>query len=136
MIADVSNCFNVGSPVLNNQGEAALSPTVVPQWDPPPEASSCVAGTADRLQRFTPSANEPGLQRSDSVISINDNGAVAFPAVRDQRKTRARYMDLPGMLAVFDNGRTTALRFGIPWNHIYLTRSNDRNAKAAISHMA
>ena len=57
-------------------------------------------------------------------------------SVPDQRKTRAWYIDLLGMLAVFDNGRATALRFGIPWNHIYLTQSNDPKAKAAISHMS
>lgn len=57
-------------------------------------------------------------------------------SVPDQRKARAWYIDLLGMLAVFDNGRTTALRFGIPWNHIYLTQSNDPKAKAAISHMS
>lgn len=57
-------------------------------------------------------------------------------AVPDQRKARAWYIDLLGMLAVFDNGGTTALRFGIPWNHIYLGQSDDPSARAVIGHMS
>jgi len=57
-------------------------------------------------------------------------------SVPDQRKARAWYIDLLGMQAVFDNGRSTALRFGIPWNHIYLGQNADPKAKAAIGHMA
>jgi catechol 2,3-dioxygenase-like lactoylglutathione lyase family enzyme len=57
-------------------------------------------------------------------------------SVPDQRKTRAWYIDLFGMQAVFDNGRTTALRFGIPWNHVYLGQNNDPKAKPAINHMS
>ena len=57
-------------------------------------------------------------------------------SVPDQKKARAWYIDLLGMQGVFDNGRTTALRFGIPWNHIYLGQNSDPNAKAAIRHMA
>ncbi len=57
-------------------------------------------------------------------------------SVPDQKKTRAWYIDLLGMEAVFDNGSTTALRFGIPWNLIYLGQNGDPNAKPAIGHMA
>ena len=57
-------------------------------------------------------------------------------SVPDQKKARDWYIDLLGMQAVFDNGRTTALRFGIPWNHIYLGQNSDANAKASINHMA
>jgi catechol 2,3-dioxygenase-like lactoylglutathione lyase family enzyme len=57
-------------------------------------------------------------------------------SVPDHRKARAWYVDLLGMLPVFDNGRTTALRFGIPWNHIYLGQNSEPKAKTAIRHMA
>jgi hypothetical protein len=40
------------------------------------------------------------------------------------------------MVAVFDTGRSTALRFGVPWNHIYLGQNADPKAKAAINHMS
>ena len=53
VIADVSNCFNIGSPVLNNEGEAAF----VANCGAPigPQVSVVVRrGTAaDRLPRFT-----------------------------------------------------------------------------------
>lgn len=52
----------------------------------------------------------------------------------DSRKARDWYIDVLGMEDVFDTGSTSAVRFGIPWNHIYLTQSNDRNAKPAIGH--
>jgi catechol 2,3-dioxygenase-like lactoylglutathione lyase family enzyme len=57
-------------------------------------------------------------------------------SVPDYKKARAWYIDLLGMQSVFDNGTTSALRFGIPWNHIYLGQNGDPNAKAAIGHMA
>jgi catechol 2,3-dioxygenase-like lactoylglutathione lyase family enzyme len=66
------------------------------------------------------------------TISVNH---ISY-SVPDQKKTRDWYVDLLGMQAVFDNGRTTALRFGIPWNHIYLGQNSDANAKASINHMA
>ena len=54
----------------------------------------------------------------------------------DSRKARDWYIDVLGMEDVFDTGSTCAVRFGIPWNHIYITQSQDRNAKPAIGHMA
>jgi catechol 2,3-dioxygenase-like lactoylglutathione lyase family enzyme len=54
----------------------------------------------------------------------------------DSRKARDWYIDVFGMEDVFDTGSTSAVRFGIPWNHIYITQSQDRNAKPAIGHMA
>ena len=57
-------------------------------------------------------------------------------SVPDFRKARDWYIDVLGMEDVFDNGATCALRFGIPWNHIYLTQTRDRNAKPAIGHKA
>ena len=53
-------------------------------------------------------------------------------AVPDFRRAREWYIDLLGMEDVFDTGATCALRFGVPWNHIYLTQNS--NAKAAIGH--
>src|SRR5258708_3696715 len=53
-------------------------------------------------------------------------------SVPDFEKARDWYIDLLGMEDVFDTGATCALRFGIPWNHIYLARSN--GAKPAIGH--
>jgi catechol 2,3-dioxygenase-like lactoylglutathione lyase family enzyme len=66
------------------------------------------------------------------TISVNH---ISY-SVPDQRKARAWYVEVLGMLPVFDNGRTTALRFGIPWNHIYLGQNKDTAAKPAIGHMA
>ena len=57
-------------------------------------------------------------------------------SVPNQRETRDWYIDVLGMEAVFDTGRSTALRFGVPWNHIYLGQANDANAKPTIGHMA
>ena len=56
--------------------------------------------------------------------------------VPDYKKTRDWYIDLFGMESVFANPTTTALRFGIPWNHIYLGQSNNPTAKVTIGHMA
>jgi catechol 2,3-dioxygenase-like lactoylglutathione lyase family enzyme len=53
-------------------------------------------------------------------------------AVPDFGQAREWYIDLLGMQDVFDTGATCALRFGVPWNHIYLTQN--RNAKPAIGH--
>jgi catechol 2,3-dioxygenase-like lactoylglutathione lyase family enzyme len=55
-------------------------------------------------------------------------------SVPDFRKARDWYIDVLGMEDVFDTGSTCALRFGIPWNHIYITQSSNRNAKPAIGH--
>jgi len=55
-------------------------------------------------------------------------------SVPDFKKARDWYIDVLGMEDVFDTGSTCALRFGIPWNHIYLTQT--RNAKPAIGHKA
>ena len=57
-------------------------------------------------------------------------------SVPDFRKARDWYIDVLGMEDVFDTGSTCALRFGIPWNHIYIAQSSSRNAKPAIGHKA
>lgn len=54
----------------------------------------------------------------------------------DSKKARDWYIDVLGMEDVFDTGSTCAVRFGIPWNHIYVTQNRDPNAKPAIGHMA
>lgn len=52
----------------------------------------------------------------------------------DSRKARDWYVDVMGMEVVFDTGSTSAVRFGIPWNHIYVTQDKDRTAKPTIGH--
>ncbi len=55
-------------------------------------------------------------------------------AVPDFKKTRDWYIEVLGMEDVFDTGATCAVRFGIPWNHIYITQNSDRAAEPAINH--
>jgi catechol 2,3-dioxygenase-like lactoylglutathione lyase family enzyme len=66
------------------------------------------------------------------TISVNH---LAF-STPDFKKARDWYIDVLGMEDVFDTGASCAVRFGIPWNHIYVTQSRDRTAKPAIGHMA
>ncbi|OFW18090.1 MAG: hypothetical protein A3H27_12970 [Acidobacteria bacterium RIFCSPLOWO2_02_FULL_59_13] len=66
------------------------------------------------------------------TISVNH---VSY-STPDSRKARDWYIDVLGMECVFDTGATSAVRFGIPWNHMYITQNSDRNAKPAIGHMA
>ena len=79
VIADVSNCFNIGSPVLNNEGEAAF---VANCGAPIGPGGSVVVRRGDgggplaEIHTFGPTST---FSVSDSVISINDNGTVAFP---------------------------------------------------------
>jgi catechol 2,3-dioxygenase-like lactoylglutathione lyase family enzyme len=62
-------------------------------------------------------------------------GHVSY-SVPEQRKTRDWYVDVLGMMPVFDTGRSTALRFGVPWNHIYLGQAQDPKAKPTIGHIS
>src|SRR5688500_10588424 len=57
-------------------------------------------------------------------------------SVPEQRKVRDWYVEVLGMMPVFDTGRSTALRFGVPWNHIYLTQAQDPKAQPSIGHMS
>ena len=82
-----------------------------------------------RMRWMRPSYPRSGPFKTLSV------GHISY-SVPDQKKTRAWYIDLLGMQGVFDNGSTTALRFGIPWNLIYLGQNSDPNAKPTIRHMA
>jgi catechol 2,3-dioxygenase-like lactoylglutathione lyase family enzyme len=70
--------------------------------------------------------------RSGSFKTIATNH-LSF-SVPDFKKARDWYIDVLGMDDVFDTGATCALRFGVPWNHIYITQSSNRNAKPAIGH--
>jgi catechol 2,3-dioxygenase-like lactoylglutathione lyase family enzyme len=85
-----------------------------------------------------PSPEEPRMQwmkkypRSGSFKTIATNH-LSY-SVADFQKARDWYIDVLGMEDVFDTGATCALRFGVPWNHIYLTQSGNRNAKPAIGH--
>jgi Bacterial Ig-like domain (group 3) len=75
VIADVSNCFNIGAPVLNNEGEAAFAAQcsngaiVVRRGDGG-------AGPLAEIYTFGPTSS--GFSLLEFLISINDNGAVAF----------------------------------------------------------
>jgi hypothetical protein len=73
-IGDLSSCYSIGSPVLNNKGEAAFF-------------AQCSSGSQVVVRRgdFSGSLVDiymlgPGSTFGvfDSVISINDEGAVAF----------------------------------------------------------
>ena len=66
------------------------------------------------------------------TISI---GHISY-SVPEQRKTRDWYIDILGMTAVFDTGKNTALRFGVPWNHIYLGQNADGKTRGVIGHMS
>ena len=57
-------------------------------------------------------------------------------SVPDQRKARDWYIDVFSMQAVFDQGSSTAVRFGIPWNDIYITQNQDKKSRGNISHMS
>ena len=94
VIADLTNCFNVGSPVLNNKGEAAFWAQC---FGPPggPGGSLVVrrgdgSGSLVDIYTFGPGST---FSVPDSVISINDNGAVAFPG-----SAGLRYAILSGMV--------------------------------------
>ena len=117
-----------GSIACGDQGEApaAQGGTPAPQAGAPAQEGG---DTGPRMKWAKSSYPRSGPFKTLSI------GHISY-SVPEQRKTRAWYVDLLGMLPVFDNGRATALRFGIPWNHIYLTQSNDAKAKAAISHMS
>ena len=52
----------------------------------------------------------------------------------DWKQARDWYIDVMGMEDVFDTGSVCAIRFGIPWNHIYVTQNRDRTAKGSIGH--
>ena len=78
VIADVTNCFNIGAPVLNNEGEAAF----VANCGAPIGPGGVVVRRGDgggplaEIYTFGPSST---FGVPEPVISINDTGAVAFP---------------------------------------------------------
>ena len=72
VIADVTNCFNLGAPAINNKGEVAF-------------AGVCGAATVGVIRRgdggpLTPifTASPRLCTPNTDVISINDSGVVAF----------------------------------------------------------
>lgn len=81
VIADLTNCDNVGRPVLNENGQVAFAA----RRDSPigPQGGSVVIrrgdGSGPLVDIYT-----PGLSSSftvpDTGISINDDGAIAFSA--------------------------------------------------------
>ena len=80
VIADVSNCYTIGSPVLNNKGEAAFVAHCGAPIGPPGGVvvrRGDGGGALAEIYTFGPASTFGVL---DSVISINDNGAVAFLA--------------------------------------------------------
>ncbi|MBI4459278.1 MAG: twin-arginine translocation signal domain-containing protein, partial [Acidobacteria bacterium] len=103
-------------------------------------AASVGGSAAYAQQAAQPSMEGPKMKwtktypRSGPFKTIAVNH-VSF-STPDSRKARDWYIDVLGMECVFDTGATSAVRFGIPWNHIYITQSQDRNAKPAIGHMA
>ena len=62
-------------------------------------------------------------------------GHIAYSVV-EQKKVRDWYIEVLGMMPVFDTGRSSALRFGVPWNHIYVTTAQDAKAQPTIGHMS
>ena len=102
--------------------------------------ATSIAGSVAYAQQGDASASQEGPKmkwtksypRSGPFKTIATNHlAYGTP---DYKKARDWYIDVLGMEDVFDTGSTCAVRFGIPWNHIYITQSNDRNAKPTIGH--
>ena len=97
VIADVSNCYNIGSPVLNNEGEAAFVANCGAPIGPPGGAMVVRRGDGGgalaEIHTFGPTST---FGVSDSVISINDNGTVAFPGRANSSGGGVRYAILVG----------------------------------------
>ena len=80
VIADVTNCFNIGSPALNNQGEVVFGANCGAPVGPPSGAIVIRRGDGGALTpiyTWDPSSGTQHVPQSD-VISINDHGVVAF----------------------------------------------------------
>ena len=79
VIADGTSCSNLGSPVLNNAGQVAF--WAGPCFPPIGPSGSVIvrrgdgSGTLTDIYTFTTS---PTFSVPDGIISINDDGAVAF----------------------------------------------------------
>jgi catechol-2,3-dioxygenase len=116
-------------------------------------AASLAGACAPQQSASTAAAGQPGAESSEAAASGRPRwawmktyprigqfktisvGHIAY-SVGEQRKVRDWYIDVLGMMPVFDTGRNTALRFGVPWNHIYLTQAQDAKAAPTIGHMS
>ena len=123
-------------------GTASLAGACAPETAP---AGSAQTGAAAAGQAAAPSTAEGAGGRPRmawmktyerigqfKTISV---GHIAYSVV-EQKKVRDWYIEVLGMMPVFDTGRSSALRFGVPWNHIYVTTAQDAKAKPTIGHMS
>jgi hypothetical protein len=81
VIADVTNCFNIGSPVLNNEGEAAFVANCGPPVGSPSggvvvRRGDGAGGPLADIYTFDSTSTFGVLE---TAISMNDSGLVAFP---------------------------------------------------------
>ena len=79
VIADVSNCFNFGNPVLNNAGQAAFVANCGAPVGSPAGGMVVRRGNGGLLADIYTVGPTSTFGVPESVISINDHGAVAFP---------------------------------------------------------
>lgn len=128
---------------LGLTGAASLAGACAQQETAP--AGSAQTGAPAAGQVGAPSSEEGGRGRPRmawmksygrigqfKTISV---GHISY-SVPEQRKVRDWYIEVLGMMPVFDTGRSTALRFGVPWNHIYLGQAQDPKAQPTIGHMS
>jgi catechol 2,3-dioxygenase-like lactoylglutathione lyase family enzyme len=99
--------------------------------------AASVAGSVAHAQQGAPGPRMTWMKshpRSGPFKTLSVNHfAYSTP---DSRKARDWYIDLFGMECVFDTGASSAVRFGIPWNHMYITQNQNRTAKGTVGHMA
>jgi hypothetical protein len=96
VITDLTNCFNVGNPVLNNAGDVAFVGNCGAPVGSPAGGVVVRRGNGGALTDIYTAEPTPSFGIPEPGISINDNGAVAFPGQAASPNGGVRYVILVG----------------------------------------
>lgn len=96
VIADLYNCYNTGTPVINNQGMVAFGGNCGAPLGPPAGAILILRGNGEELvpvYSWNAASGNSSAPHTD-VLSMNDHGVVAFCRGRHLSQSgRRRYLE-------------------------------------------